>query len=105
MRLMARTSSMTVRVIQITSCVRMLAKKLLSRCAESITASSNGVDERFLVAALELGSEAIDVNLDDVGGAFPVGFPQAFAQHFACHDLAGMAHEEFENAEFRGGEF
>src|SRR6266540_3419281 len=99
--LVITTIKKTTSVIQITRRNRSVADSSLIRCTENIAAPSNGVNQRLLGAALQLGTEPIDVDLDDVGRPFPVRFPQAFAQHGARDDLAGMAHEHFENAELR----
>src|SRR5260370_39694766 len=96
------TITNTTSVIHKTRRNRSVEQNSLTRCTESIAASSHGVDQRLLGAALQLGAEPIDVHLDDVGGAFPVGLPQALAQHFAGDDLAGMAHEHFQDAELGG---
>src|SRR5688572_9584091 len=41
---------------------------------------------------------------DDVSNALPVRLPEMFAKHFSCDDLAGVAHQEFQHAEFGGRE-
>src|SRR5271165_6425814 len=104
--LVTTTMRKTTSVIHRTRRKRSVEKISLSRGAKGIAASSHGVDQGLLGAAvgtfIEFGAQAIDVHLDDVGGAFPVGFPQALAEHLARDDLAGMAHEHFEDAEFGG---
>src|SRR6516165_11603860 len=101
--LVTRTITNTTSVIHMTRRNRNVEKSSLNRCTESIAASSDRMNQRLFGAALELGPEPIDVYLDDVGGAFPVGFPQALAQHLACDDLAGVAHEHFQDAELGRG--
>src|ERR1019366_1496497 len=90
----------TTSVIHMTRRKRKVEESSLSRCTESIAASSDRVNQRLFAAALKLGPEPIDVNFDDIGGPFPVGLPQAFAEHLARDDLPGMAHQHFEDAEF-----
>src|SRR4051812_1020040 len=68
---------------------------------EGIAASPDGVDQRLLRAALELGAEAVDVDLDDVRGPLPVGLPQLLTEHLARHHLPRVAHQHLQDAEFR----
>ena len=60
----------------------------LNRRTEYIAAPPDRVNEGFLVP-LQFRAKPVDVHLDDVGRAFPVGFPQT-AEHRARDDLAGV---------------
>src|SRR5215469_14903349 len=101
-----RFTSTTTRTTVVFQSVRRKRKdwqKVLIR-GNRITASSDGLNDRFIEAPIQFTAEAIDVNFDDIGHAFPVGIPDVFAQHLAGDDLAGMAHHELEKAEFRRAE-
>src|SRR5947209_2253264 len=97
------TTRKTTRVIQAANRNRSV-KKISLRRPECIATPSNGVDQRLLGAALELATEPINVDFDDVGGPFPVGFPEALAEHLAGNYLSRVTHEQFEDAELGGRE-
>src|SRR5262249_28012524 len=66
---------------------RSVANRPLSR-SKGIAASPHGVDQGLLgPATLQLGAQAVDVDLDDVGRPLPVRGPQLLAQHLARDDL------------------
>src|SRR5260370_4250363 len=92
------TMTRTTTVTQRSSWKRSVENRSLSR-PKRIAASSDRVDQGLLGAALQLAAQPVDVHLDDVGGPFPVGLPEVFAQHLARDDLPGMAHQHLQNAE------
>src|SRR4051794_2368569 len=104
---MTRTANkVTATRIKTTTVVQNIRRKRTVRTAslsraKRIAASPDGVNDSFLAPLLQLAAQPIDVHFDDVGGPLPVGLPEAFAQHLARDHLAGMTHEQFENAEFR----
>jgi hypothetical protein len=63
------------------------------------------LDEAVCAGLGQFVTEAVDMDLDDIGDAFPLAFPEVFAQHFAGDNLAGVSHEDLEEAELCGGEF
>src|SRR5205085_456371 len=106
----SRTASMvrhttrnTTRVTQAVSRKRSVWTMALSR-PKSIPASPDGVNQGLPGPPLQLAAQAIDVHFNDVGGPFPIRFPQAFAEHLARDDLPGVTHEQLEDAELRWGE-
>src|SRR5439155_19835827 len=96
-----RTINKTTAVFQAKSLKRRVRTKPLRR-SKNIAAPPDGLDQGLLAGALELAAQPVDVHLKHVGGAFPVGFPQVLADHFAGYDLTGVAHEHFEEAELSG---
>src|SRR6185312_5403648 len=99
----AATSKKATMEIQNVRRARSVPNTTLS-FADGIAAAPHGLNDRLIEAAIQLAPEAVDVDLDNVRRSFPVRFPQVFAEHFTCDDLAVVAHQEFEQAEFGGGE-
>src|SRR5215210_9078131 len=60
------------------------------------------MQQRRLEIPVDLGSEARDVDIDDVGLRVEVVVPYVFKQHGAGHDLTGMLHEIFKQAKLTG---
>src|SRR5947208_2323380 len=98
-----RTISKTTAVFQAKSLKRRVRTKPLRR-SKNIAAPPDGLNQGLLAGALQLAAQPVDVHLEHVGRAFPVGLPEMFAHHLARDDLAGVAHEHFEEAEFGGCE-
>src|SRR5262249_12897407 len=92
------TISSTTSVFQARSRKRRVRSKDLRR-SKDIAAPSNGLDERILSGPLQLAAQPVDVNFEHVGRSFPVGLPQMLAHHLAGDDLAGVAHQHFQQAE------
>src|SRR5438874_1516816 len=82
---------------------RRVRKSVLIR-PKGIAATSHGLDEGLLGVAIDLFAQSVDVDLDDVGLALPVGLPEVLAEHAAGDDGAGVSHQELEEAELGGGE-
>src|SRR5487761_1116709 len=79
-------------------------RKAPLRCPNGIASSSHRLDQRVLKFPFQFVAQAVDVYLDDVGGAFPVGVPKVFAEHLAGDHLPGVPHQQLEQAELGGSE-
>ena len=53
-----------------------------------------------LESLVDLGAQARDMDVDDIGLRVEVIVPDILEQHGAGHDMAGIAHEIFEQLEF-----
>ena len=72
--------------------------------AEKIADAANGADERVLGFAVDFVAQAMDVDVDDVGGGVDAHLPDVIEDHGAGDDAAGVAAEVFEESEFLLGE-
>src|SRR5690242_2628390 len=97
----ALTSTRMTMVFQNVSRKRSVRNRCLTG-PKRIAPPSYGLDGRSGVVPVQLFANPVDVDLDDVRGAFPVGFPQVLAEHLARHHLPGVAEQQFEDAKFRG---
>src|SRR3954468_18060466 len=96
----AVTMSRTTTVFQNIKRKRRVENKPSSR-PKRIAASSYRLDQRVLETFFEFAAQTVDVDFDDVGGAFPVRVPQMLAEHPSRHDLPAVAHEHLQEAELR----
>src|SRR5258708_1334025 len=69
-------------------------------CTKAISRATDGMDERLLEAAVDLRAQAADMDIDDVGLRIEMKIPDAFEQHCPGLDLAGVAHQKFEEPVF-----
>src|SRR5271170_2455647 len=68
--------------------------------ADHIAGAAHGVQERLRKALVDLGSQSRNVHVDDVGLRIEMVVPDILQQHRPGDNLAGMAHEIFQQAEF-----
>src|SRR5579872_501651 len=97
------TSSRTPTVFHAVRRKRRVRKKVLTG-GNGIAPSPDGPDGGGVEPTVELRPQAVDVDLDDVGGALPVGAPEVFVEHLARDHLAAVTHQELQQAELRGGQ-
>src|SRR6478752_804883 len=71
---------------------------------KNITSSPHGLNQRLIESAINFTTQAVDVYLNDVRHPLPVRLPEMLAEHFAGDDLAGITHQEFQQAELGGGQ-
>src|SRR5436190_11257254 len=71
---------------------------------KNITSPPHGLNQRLIESAINFTTQAVDVYLNDVRHPLPVGLPKMLAEHFAGHHLAGITHQELEQAELGGGQ-
>jgi hypothetical protein len=57
------------------------------------------LDVGILTFLVELATEPVDVDLDDVRRAVPIEGPDVLAEHLSGDNLAVESHQQFENAE------
>src|ERR1700758_2349431 len=74
--------------------------ELSGTVADHITRTAHGMEQRLREAFIDLRSQAGDVHVDDISLRIKMIVPDVLQQHSAGHDLAGVAHQIFEQAEF-----
>ena len=67
--------------------------------ANHVPGAANSVDERTVEALVDLRSQARDMHVNNVGLRVEVIVPDMLEQHGAGHHLAGVLHQELEQAE------
>ena len=67
--------------------------------ANHVPGAANGVDERTVEALVDLRSQPRDMHVNNVGLRVEVIVPDMLEQHGAGHHLAGVLHQELEQAE------
>src|SRR5262245_26913011 len=65
-----------------------------------IPRTADGADHLAGKRLVDLGSQAADMDLDDVRSRIEMELPNPFQQHRLGDDAAGIAHQVFEHAEF-----
>src|ERR1700730_4940700 len=97
----ARTPASVTTTISSTAAVFHALKRKRSErnsglsCSKRIAASSHGLNHRIVESFVQFAAQPVDVHLDHVGRAFPIGFPQVFAEHAARDYLTRVAHQQF----------
>src|SRR5208282_6066364 len=73
---------------------------LTSAVTDHVSGAAHRVQQGDVEVAIDLGAQARDVDVDDVGLRIEMIVPDVFEQHGAGDDLAGVLQEVFEQAEF-----
>src|SRR5437588_9685286 len=73
---------------------------LASAVTDHISRAANGMDERRVEIAVDLGAQPRDMDVDHVGLRIEMIIPDVLEQHRARDDLAGVLHEIFEQPVF-----
>src|SRR3954447_24951107 len=81
------------------SVCRTPPRSLPDAVADHVAGAANRVQQRTVESLVDLGAQARDVYVNDVGLRIEVVIPDVLQQHGAGHDLAGMLHQIFEQAE------
>src|SRR6188474_790380 len=76
----------------------------LACVVEDISHPAHGVDQLPFEGLIDFGSEAADVNIDDIRAAVEVHVPDLFGDGRAGENLTGPTREEGEESELLGGQ-
>src|SRR5919202_2658153 len=79
---------------------KTVVRKSLSVVTDHVSGAADRVQERPVEALVNLGPQTRDVHVNDVGLRIEVIVPDIFEQNRARDDMARMAHQIFEEAEF-----
>src|SRR5690606_45832 len=66
---------------------------------DHVSRATDRMQQGLLEVLVDLRSEPGDVDVDDIGLRIEMIIPDVLEQHGARHDLTGMAHQVFEQAE------
>src|SRR5882724_6100759 len=75
------------------------------RRMQAISGPVDRLDQLLIERPIDLGSQAADVSLDDVGLGVEMKIPYALEQHRTGDDLLGISHEELEQTKFTRQQF
>ena len=71
---------------------KSLGAKILCVRTDHVTRAADGMQQRHLEALVDLGAQARDMHVDDIGLGIEMIFPDIFQQHRAGDNLSGVAH-------------
>jgi hypothetical protein len=71
---------------------------------QHVSTPTNGMDEFFAAASVNLVAQIIHVDIDDVRKRVEVLVPHMFGDHGSCEHAAGVAHQVFEQGIFLEGQ-
>src|SRR5689334_22283627 len=78
----------------------VVRQSLPSAVTDHVSGAAHRVQERLVGAAIDLRAQTRNMDVDDVGLRIEMIVPNAFEQHGARDDLAGVLHQKLEEAEF-----
>ena len=86
-------------MIQIKASLSVVDRKVLARSADTKPHSTDGMNERIGLLAVDLFADASDIDVDDVGGGVKAQIPYMLQQHRARHHPALIADQIFQQLE------
>src|SRR6267154_1312989 len=78
---------------------------VLASSADTISNSTNGMDQRVGLLAVDLAADAAEIDVDDVGRRIEMQIPDMLQKHGTGNDLTLIANQIFENLEFTWQKF
>src|ERR1700736_3727055 len=72
----------------------------LARFTQAVSGTAHGMDQLGRKTLLDLGAQAAQVRLDDIGTRIEVVVPHVLEQHRSRHHLTCVAHQIFEQPKF-----
>src|SRR6476620_245639 len=76
--------------------------KVLARSTETVPCAANRVDQRIGLLAVDLATDAPDIDVDDICGGIEVKIPDVLQQHGPGYDAAFVANQILEKLELAG---
>src|ERR1700730_17881047 len=80
-------------------------RKALARSTDAKPDAANGVDQRISLLAVDLATDAADIDVDDLRRGIEMQIPDMLQQHRTRHDVALVADQIFEHLEFARQKF
>src|SRR3981189_3361726 len=75
---------------------------VLARSTETVPYAAHRMDQRIGLQAVDLATDASDIDIDDVCRGIEMKIPDVLQQHGARHDAAFVAREIFQKLKFPG---
>jgi hypothetical protein len=67
--------------------------KVLARSTETVPCAANRMDQRIGLLAVDLATDAPDIDVDDICGGIEVKIPDVLQQHCPGYDAAFVANQ------------
>ena len=76
--------------------------KVLARSTKTVPCAANRMDQRIGLLAVDLATDAPDIDVDDICGGIEVKIPDVLQQHCPGYDAAFVANQILEKLELAG---
>src|SRR6516225_88721 len=73
--------------------LRVEDRRVLFRSTEAKSDAANGMDQRVVLAAVDLATNSTDIDVDDIGHRIEVQIPYVLQQHGSRDHLTGIARQ------------
>src|SRR5689334_20481428 len=88
--------------IAISASLKVDEASVLVRSTETVSDAANGMDQRIGLLAIDLATQASDIDVDNIRRGIEMQIPDVLQQHRAGHDAAFVAHQILQQLEFPG---
>src|SRR6516165_7222973 len=88
--------------IAISACSKIVELSVLARSTETVSDTTNGIDQRISLLVVHLAAQASDIEVNDICRWIEMKIPDVLQQHPPGHDAVFVAHEIFQKLEFLG---
>src|SRR4051794_24936360 len=88
--------------IAISASLKVDDASVLVRSTETVSGAANGMDQRIGLLAVDLASQAPDIDVDNIRRWIEMKIPDVLQQHGPGHDAAFVAHQILQQLEFPG---
>src|SRR5258705_5211645 len=88
--------------IAISACLKVDDVRVLARSTERVPNTANRMDQRIGLLAVDLATDASDIDVDDVRGGIEMKVPDVLQQHCPGYDAAFVANQILEQLELPG---
>src|SRR5665213_3023501 len=82
--------------------LKLVVLSSLGSRTKAISRSTDGLNQFRVAGTIDLGTQAADVRLHDVGLGIEMKVPNTFQQHRPRHHMIGMAQQIFQQLKFAG---
>src|SRR5258705_1779322 len=88
--------------IAISACLKVDDVRVLARSTERVPDTASRMDQRVGLLAVDLATDASDIDVDDVRGGIEMKVPDVLQQHCPGYDAAFVANQILEKLELPG---
>src|SRR6266852_6712643 len=97
------TDTITPKVpIAISASLKVDDVKVLARSTEAVSDTTNRMDQRIGLLAVDFAAQATDIDVDDICRGIEMKIPDVLQQHRAGYDAALVADQILQKPEFPG---
>src|SRR6516165_4375274 len=88
--------------IAISACSKIVELSVLARSTETVSDTTNRMDQRISLLVVHLAAQASDIEVNDICRWIEIKIPDVLQQHPPRHDAVFVAHQIFQKLEFLG---